>query len=190
MITAGNDAAARIAVQGIRGSVRRLLEPLIEDVLNIIAQIEVNIDYPEYEDVEQLTTGTLLPEIRSWIARIEQILDRAACGQQVKKGWIPLFWDAPTRGKAVCSMLCWKKTKPLSRTFPARPGMWWKAGWCWMAFSSICWIPPGSGKPGMKSKRSVSAAPGGSPPGRSGDSGPGPADAGNRRGPPAPGTDR
>ena len=100
MITAGNDAAARIAVQGIRGSVRRLLEPLIEDVLNIIAQIEVNIDYPEYEDVEQLTTGTLLPEIRSWIARIEQILDRAACGQQVKKGLDTAILGRPNAGKS------------------------------------------------------------------------------------------
>ena len=74
MITATSDAGARIAVQGIRGSVRRLLEPLIDDILNIIAQIEVNIDYPEYEDVEELTSETLLPEITRWIDRIGRIL--------------------------------------------------------------------------------------------------------------------
>ncbi len=100
MITATSDAGARIAVQGIRGSVRRLLEPLIDDILNIIAQIEVNIDYPEYEDVEELTSETLLPEITRWIDRIGRILERAAFGQQVKKGIDTVILGRPNAGKS------------------------------------------------------------------------------------------
>lgn len=100
MITATSDAGARIAVQGIRGSVRRLLEPLIDDILNIIAQIEVNIDYPEYEDVEELTSETLLPEITRWIDRIGRILERAALGQQVKKGIDTVILGRPNAGKS------------------------------------------------------------------------------------------
>ena len=100
MITATSDAGARIAVQGIRGSVRKLLEPLIDDILNIIAQIEVNIDYPEYEDVEELTSETLLPEITRWIDRIGRILERAAFGQQVKKGIDTVILGRPNAGKS------------------------------------------------------------------------------------------
>ena len=100
MITATSDAGARIAVQGIRGSVRRLLEPLIDDILNIIAQIEVNIDYPEYEDVEELTSETLLPEITRWIDRIGRILERATFGQQVKKGIDTVILGRPNAGKS------------------------------------------------------------------------------------------
>ena len=37
MIDASNDTASQMALHGIRGSVRKLLEPLIEDILNIIA---------------------------------------------------------------------------------------------------------------------------------------------------------
>ncbi|WP_286141405.1 tRNA uridine-5-carboxymethylaminomethyl(34) synthesis GTPase MnmE, partial [Faecalibaculum rodentium] len=100
MITATSDAGARIAVQGIRGSVRKLLEPLIDDILNIIAQIEVNIDYPEYEDVEELTSETLLPEITRWIDRIGRILERATFGQQVKKGIDTVILGRPNAGKS------------------------------------------------------------------------------------------
>lgn len=37
--------------------------------MDIIAQIEVNIDYPEYEDVEELTADKLLPMSTSLIER-------------------------------------------------------------------------------------------------------------------------
>ena len=62
MIEASNNTAASMAIHGIKGSVKKLLQPLIDDLMDIIAQIEVNIDYPEYEDVEQLTTTYLLPK--------------------------------------------------------------------------------------------------------------------------------
>ena len=41
---------------------KKLLQPLIDDLMEIIANIEVNIDYPEYDDVAQLTTHDLLPK--------------------------------------------------------------------------------------------------------------------------------
>lgn len=61
MIDADSSQQAQLAIQGIRGSIRRLIEPLSEALLNIIANIEVNIDYPEYEDAEQLTWESVLP---------------------------------------------------------------------------------------------------------------------------------
>ena len=49
--------------------------------MDIIAQIEVNIDYPEYEDVEQLTTNDLLPKTNEWLTKIDRILARVQTGQ-------------------------------------------------------------------------------------------------------------
>ena len=76
MIEATNDSAAKMAIRGIRGSVHKLLQPLIDDLLDIIAQIEVNIDYPEYEDIEQLTQKDLLPKIKEWLLCIDAILKK------------------------------------------------------------------------------------------------------------------
>lgn len=100
MIEASNDTASHMAIQGIQGSIKKLLEPLIEDILNIIAQIEVNIDYPEYEDVEQLTTEELLPMTKQWLTKLDKILSRAQCGQLAKKGIDTVLIGRPNVGKS------------------------------------------------------------------------------------------
>ena len=100
MIEATNDTASNMAIQGIRGSVAELIKPLIEDLLNIIAQIEVNIDYPEYEDVAQLTTEELLPMTKTWLEKIDAILARAQSGQLAKKGIDTILVGKPNVGKS------------------------------------------------------------------------------------------
>lgn len=100
MIEATNDTAARMAIKGIKGSVKKLLAPLIEDLLDIIAQIEVNIDYPEYEDIEQLTENDLLPKAKKWLAQIDAILKKAQTGQVLKKGIDTVIVGRPNVGKS------------------------------------------------------------------------------------------
>ena len=100
MIEATNDTASQLAISGIQGSVKKLLDPLIEDVLNIIAQIEVNIDYPEYEDIEQLTQDDLLPKVRQWLMDIDSILKRAQTGQVAKHGIDTVIVGRPNVGKS------------------------------------------------------------------------------------------
>ena len=100
MIEATNDSAAHMAIKGIKGSVKKLLAPLIEDLLDIIAQIEVNIDYPEYEDIEQLTENDLLPKTKKWLAQIDAILKKAQTGQVLKKGIDTVIVGRPNVGKS------------------------------------------------------------------------------------------
>lgn len=100
MIEASNNTAANMAIHGIKGSVKKLLQPLIDDLMDIIAQIEVNIDYPEYEDVEQLTTNDLLPKTSDWLDKIDHILARVQTGQMLKKGIDTIIVGKPNVGKS------------------------------------------------------------------------------------------
>lgn len=100
MIQANTNENARMAVQGIRGSVRKLLDPLIQDLLDIIANIEVNIDYPEYDDVEQLSIEIIQPKTKEWIKRIQEILNRAQSGQLMKEGIKTAIVGKPNVGKS------------------------------------------------------------------------------------------
>lgn len=100
MIDASNNTAATMAIHGIKGSVKKLLQPLIDDLMDIIAQIEVNIDYPEYEDVEQLTTNDLLPKTSDWLEKIDHILSRIQTGQMLKKGIDTIIVGKPNVGKS------------------------------------------------------------------------------------------
>ena len=100
MIQADTNENARMAMQGIRGSVKKLLDPLLQELLDIIANIEVNIDYPEYDDVEQLSTEIIQPKARAWMKRIQNILDRAQSGQLLKEGIKTAIVGKPNVGKS------------------------------------------------------------------------------------------
>jgi tRNA modification GTPase len=100
LIEARNDNAASMAIYGIRGSVRKMLEPLIQKILDIIANIEVNIDYPEYDDVEELTANKLLPMTNEWLEEIEKILKKAQTGQLLKNGINTVILGKPNVGKS------------------------------------------------------------------------------------------
>lgn len=100
IIKADCEPGVRMAIQGIRGSVRQLIEPLTEQLLQIIASIEVNIDYPEYEDAQQLTWQTVLPQARQWLVQIDQILQRAESGRVMKNGVKTVILGKPNVGKS------------------------------------------------------------------------------------------
>lgn len=100
MIAAENNAHAQFALSGIRGSVQKLLDPFLEELLDMIAVIEVNIDYPEYDDVEHVTKEILLPKAEAWIHRIDEILRKAESGQIVKGGIRTAIIGKPNVGKS------------------------------------------------------------------------------------------
>lgn len=100
IITAKNSYASSLALKGIQGSISHFIKDLKEDLIQIITQIEVNIDYPEYEDVEQLTTNDLLPKTNEWLTKIDRILARVQTGQMLKKGIDTIIVGKPNVGKS------------------------------------------------------------------------------------------
>lgn len=100
IIQADNKRNASKAITTLKGSVSRLIEPLCEDLLDIIAHIEVNIDYPEYEDVEQLSKEVVLPMAKEWYQRIADIVRKAENSYQIKKGISTVILGKPNVGKS------------------------------------------------------------------------------------------
>ncbi|MEA4874410.1 tRNA uridine-5-carboxymethylaminomethyl(34) synthesis GTPase MnmE [Anaerorhabdus sp.] len=100
LIEANNAQNTSKAISSVKGSVTRLIQPLCEDLLAIIAHIEVNIDYPEYEDVEQLSQEVVLPQAKLWLTRIEQIIRQAQNSYQLKKGINTVILGKPNVGKS------------------------------------------------------------------------------------------
>ena len=75
-------------------------DPLIEDMLNTIATIEVNIDYPEYDDVEILSNEIVLPRVKQWINDLDNIINRAYKTREVKDGVKTVIIGEPNVGKS------------------------------------------------------------------------------------------
>lgn len=100
MISAKTDLASRLALKGISGRISALIASLKESLIQIITQIEVNIDYPEYDEVEELTASTLLPLTEDFVQRVQEILGYAKNGQLIKDGIKTAIIGRPNVGKS------------------------------------------------------------------------------------------
>ena len=100
IITAKNSYATDLALKGISGSISGFIEDLKEDLIQIITQIEVNIDYPEYDDVEELTATSLLPESKVLLEKMNKILNDSKNIKLVKEGIKTVIIGKPNVGKS------------------------------------------------------------------------------------------
>ena len=100
IITAKNSYAKDLALKGISGSISGFIEDLKEDLIQIITQIEVNIDYPEYDDVEELTASSLLPRSANLLTKMNKILDDSKNIKLVKEGIKTVIIGRPNVGKS------------------------------------------------------------------------------------------
>ncbi len=75
LIRAKTDKAMNVALNQLDGNLSALIRSLRQEILNTLAQVEVNIDYPEYDDVEELTTKLLLEKAEFVKAQITTIIN-------------------------------------------------------------------------------------------------------------------
>ena len=100
IITAKNSYATDLALKGITGNISNFIEDLKEDLIKIITQIEVNIDYPEYDDVEELTATSLLPLSENLLNKMNKILDDSKNISLIKDGIKTVIIGRPNVGKS------------------------------------------------------------------------------------------
>lgn len=100
MISASTTESASLALKGIEGRISSLIKDLKENLIQIVTQIEVNIDYPEYDSVEELTAKMLLPLSLSLSKKMNHILKNARNGQLVKEGITTAIIGKPNVGKS------------------------------------------------------------------------------------------
>ncbi|MCR4855400.1 MAG: tRNA uridine-5-carboxymethylaminomethyl(34) synthesis GTPase MnmE [Erysipelotrichaceae bacterium] len=100
LIKAESALQARSAIRGMNGSVQRLVEPLIAEMKDIIAMIEINIDYPEYEDEVQMSNEVIRPHVEKWLNEIRVMIDKAERFRVVKDGLSTVIIGKPNVGKS------------------------------------------------------------------------------------------
>ncbi len=100
LIAADSEVKHRSAIRGIDGSIERLIKPLMEEVMTVIGTLEVNIDYPEYDDVDIIDKEVLSPGIARWVDIMEEMLKKAERFRIIKDGLKTAIIGKPNVGKS------------------------------------------------------------------------------------------
>lgn len=100
LIRAKTDKAMAVAVSQLEGSLRDLIDDTRQEILATLAQVEVNIDYPEYDDVEEMTTAIVKEKTAAFEALLVNLLRTAKRGKILRDGLATAIIGRPNVGKS------------------------------------------------------------------------------------------
>lgn len=100
LISSKSETARKISINTLTGETSNLIKSLRSDLVQIISNIEVNIDYPEYEDVEDMTNDKILPNIKKFRERLENIIKKSEDSKVIKEGIKVGIIGKPNVGKS------------------------------------------------------------------------------------------
>ena len=100
LINSKTENARKLALNEVSGKVSKLIHDLRDKIAYLLANIEVNIDYPEYDDIEEIT----IPEIKEKLSIIKEeigkILKESENGRMIKEGVKTAIIGRPNVGKS------------------------------------------------------------------------------------------
>ena len=100
LIESKTENQRKLAINGINGKISNLIKEIINKLVSINANIEVNIDYPEYEDIEVVTKEEI-ENISEYIEKeLSKLLKESENGKIIKEGINTVILGRPNVGKS------------------------------------------------------------------------------------------
>ena len=118
VIDAENKTAVKLANQGINGKIYDMVKNYRQQILDIIAVIDVNIDYPEYDDVEILTNEKIEPQINVLLNELKKLLKDSIGAKYLKEGINTAIIGKPNVGKSTILNAILKENKAIVTNIP------------------------------------------------------------------------
>ncbi|MEM5018381.1 tRNA uridine-5-carboxymethylaminomethyl(34) synthesis GTPase MnmE [Metabacillus indicus] len=100
LIRAKTDRAMNVALGQMEGRLSKLIQKLRQEILETLAHVEVNIDYPEYDDVEEMTHNVLVEKATYVKQEIEKLLQTSQQGKILREGLSTVIVGRPNVGKS------------------------------------------------------------------------------------------
>ncbi len=100
LINSKSEKSRALAINQLRGKVSSMIKDLRNEILDILANIEVNIDYPEYYDIEIVTISKIKEEIKKIDDKLSKILKESENGKIIKEGIKTVIVGKPNVGKS------------------------------------------------------------------------------------------
>ena len=100
LIRAKTDRAMNVALGQMEGRLSKLIRKLRQEILETLAQVEVNIDYPEYDDVEEMTHKMLMEKAKLVREELKKLLQTSEQGKILREGLSTVIIGRPNVGKS------------------------------------------------------------------------------------------
>ena len=100
LINSKNESKRKVAIKGLNGYVSNIIRNLRQEILELLASIEVNIDYPEYEDAIVMTNDIVKPKITEIKEKLTKIINEAENGKILTSGIKTIIIGKPNVGKS------------------------------------------------------------------------------------------
>ncbi len=100
LINAKTEMSRKLAFNQIEGKLSTLIRNLKKEILGIMANVEVNIDYPEYEDIEKITYENLKIKIEEIKKNMKKMLEETENSRIIKEGIKAVIIGKPNVGKS------------------------------------------------------------------------------------------
>lgn len=100
LINSKNESKRKVAIKGLNGYVSNIIRNLRQEILELLASIEVNIDYPEYEDAIVMTNDIVKPKITEIKEKLTKIINESENGKILTSGIKTIIIGKPNVGKS------------------------------------------------------------------------------------------
>jgi tRNA modification GTPase len=100
LIRAKTDRAMNVALNQMEGRLSSLIRKLRQEILETLAHVEVNIDYPEYDDVEEMTHQLFMKKAVDVSKELKKLLQTSQQGKILREGISTVIVGRPNVGKS------------------------------------------------------------------------------------------
>ncbi|WP_027120529.1 tRNA uridine-5-carboxymethylaminomethyl(34) synthesis GTPase MnmE [Mycoplasmopsis lipofaciens] len=100
LIHAQTISQTNLAIKKFNGNTSKMIQSLIDELSYLIGQIEVNIDYPEYDDIEQIFDKDLKTRLLNYSKKLDTIIKNSENSRLIFDGIKVAIIGRPNVGKS------------------------------------------------------------------------------------------
>ena len=100
LINAETHEAKQLSLFALEGTVSKLIIPLKHSLMDLISNIEVTIDYPEYTDIEEVNKEAIIKYVDDNLSMIDDLINDGEKGKVIAKGLKVALVGKPNVGKS------------------------------------------------------------------------------------------